>query len=997
MPFATLLHNLRRRCGTTGRARHPGLPQASPRRAFKPRLEGLEGRTLLSTVPIVVTSLADSGTGTLRAAITTADGDSSQDYIIDFDVKGAIDLTSALPNLTSKIAIQGPGADSLTVRRATDTPFSIFVILQGREVSISDLTIANGQIDDGGGGIDNFDGTLTATNCIFDHNSADSKAGGGGGIENFGGTATVTNCTFDHNSAAFGGGIENLLGTLTVTNCTFDHNSASDGGGIDNFDTKLTVTDCTFDHNSAESRGGGIFNGGFGGETATVAKCTFTNNSASAFVDGGGGIYNGGTATLTACTLANNSAVGVGGGIFNTGTATVTNCTIANNPAFEGGAIDNSGTATVTNCTIANNPTAQGGGIANAGTATVTNCTIANNSATSGGGIFNDGTATVTNCTIANNPTAQGGGVFNVGTATVTNCTIANNPAVDGGGIFNVGTATVTNCTITNNSAVGVGGGIVNDFGTVTANNTIVAGNQSPLGPDVAAALDPSSCYNLIGDGSDLTGISDGTQGNQVGTAASPINPLLAPLQDNGGTTQTMALLPGSPAIDAGSNALAVDAGNTPLATDQRGVARVGNGTVDLGAFEARSFTIALTGGNGQGTTVDTAFLNPLVVTVTSAYGDPVQGGVVTFTAPPGGAGATFPVSGDTTTATIDPVGQAAVACMANTVAGDYAVTASARGARFPAGFSLTNTPDAAAALTGVAGTGQATTVGYAFATPLQVLVTDQYNNPVPGVLVTFAAPTSGPAGSFSGGAAVATDATGLATRTLTANTVAGSYTARVTAGGLTGGPVVFRLTNTPDAARSFAVSGFPSPTTAGAVHTAVVTARDQYGNTASGYAGVVHLSSTDRQAVLPPDAMLTNGVGLFSVALRTAGTQSVTATDAAFASLTGTESGISVNPSVATALVMVVPGTVVTGVPFSFSVTAVDSYGNVASGYSGTVHFSSSDTKAVLPANAKLTNGTGTFTATFKTKGFQTLKVTDVALSGLTDALAILVQQLKK
>ena len=158
-----------------------------------------------------------------------------------------------------------------------------------------------------------------------------------------------------------------------------------------------------------------------------------------------------------------------------------------------------------------------------------------------------------------------------------------------------------------------------------------------------------------------------------------------------------MALLPGSPAIDAGSNALAVDANGVPLATDQRGVARVVNGTVDIGAFESRPFTIALTGGGVQSTTVNTGFLNPLVVTVASTYGDPFLGGVVTFTAPVSGASATFLTSGSAiATATIDPVGQAAVATLADTTAGGYAVSAMSRGASFPAGFSLTNTPDVA-------------------------------------------------------------------------------------------------------------------------------------------------------------------------------------------------------------------------------------------------------------------------------------------------------------
>ncbi len=104
-----------------------------------------------------------------------------------------------------------------------------------------------------------------------------------------------------------------------------------------------------------------------------------------------------------------------------------------------------------------------------------------------------------------------------------------------------------------------------------------------------------------------------------------------------------MALLPGSPAIDAGNNAL-IPAGIT---TDQRGLARVVNGTVDIGAFESSGFTLAVTGGNNQSTMFGTAFPNALQVTVTpNRAGDPVNGGVVTFTPPPSGATATLSPSG---------------------------------------------------------------------------------------------------------------------------------------------------------------------------------------------------------------------------------------------------------------------------------------------------------------------------------------------------------------
>jgi len=98
---------------------------------------------------------------------------------------------------------------------------------------------------------------------------------------------------------------------------------------------------------------------------------------------------------------------------------------------------------------------------------------------------------------------------------------------------------------------------------------------------DVYGELDPGGDYNLIGDGTGMTGLSNGVNGNLVGSADAPIDPLLGPLQDNGGPTQTHALLAGSPAIDAGNNAYATD-------WDQRGEGfpRIVNGIIDIGAFE---------------------------------------------------------------------------------------------------------------------------------------------------------------------------------------------------------------------------------------------------------------------------------------------------------------------------------------------------------------------------------------------------------------------------
>jgi Right handed beta helix region len=315
------------------------------------------------------------------------------------------------------------------------------------------------------------------------------------------------------------------------------------------------------------------------------------------------GNMNGVTATISGLTISSGGVLSYGGGILNLDTLdtlTVSDCTIANNTAGHGGGIANSGTLTVSDCTIANNTADFGGGIDNStdGTLTVSYCTIDYNTAPFGGGIYNElsspelpVTLTVSNSTIAYNKAngskgSGGGGIWNNGALTVFNSTIAYNSAYSGGGINNNYGLTVVNSTIFHNTAPGGGGGLSGP-GAVTLNNTIVAGNLSGTSADDIPDRVPvkSSAYNLIGTGGS-GGLTNGVNGNQVGVA----NPGLATaLTDNGGPTQTIALLKGSPAIDKGSNTLAVDPNtNQPLATDQRGTGfpRIVNGTVDIGAYE---------------------------------------------------------------------------------------------------------------------------------------------------------------------------------------------------------------------------------------------------------------------------------------------------------------------------------------------------------------------------------------------------------------------------
>jgi hypothetical protein len=337
----------------------------------------------------------------------------------------------------------------------------------------------------------------------------------------------------------------------------------------------------------------------------------------------GGVIANNGDLNLEDCTVAHSGSglISITGGLLNNGTASVNHCTFSDNNGDDSTCIWNSGTLTLITCTFTNNHKtcvrnsggsiivenstivgnnyingAAGDGINNgSGTVVVKNCTITNNTAIDGGGIFNQGSLVVINSTLALNKAtyssgpSTGGAIHNdtSGTAMLQNTTIYGNTAQNqGGGIFNRGALWLLNCTIDSNIASGdvrdapiAGGGIWNS-GTVYSKNTIFAGNQvfdingntAYPGPDFFGVL-TSQGFNLIEDTNGCT-IIGVTTGNLLG-----VDPKLGPLQDNGGPTYTQALLPGSPAINAGTNVGAPS-------TDQRGVSRPQGPSTDIGAFE---------------------------------------------------------------------------------------------------------------------------------------------------------------------------------------------------------------------------------------------------------------------------------------------------------------------------------------------------------------------------------------------------------------------------
>jgi hypothetical protein len=184
----------------------------------------------------------------------------------------------------------------------------------------------------------------------------------------------------------------------------------------------------------------------------------------------------------------------------------------------------------------------------------------------------------------------------------------------------------------------------------------------------------------------------------------------------------------------------------------------------------------------------------------------------------------------------------------------------------------------------------------------------------------------------------------------------------------------------------SFTVSGFPSEVTAGDTDDFKVVALDFFGNVATGYRGRVHFSSTDPKAVLPADYTFTAGdmgTGTFTATLVTAGIQSITVADMLAPNQSkGTESDIQVNPAaVSNFVVSGFPSTTQAGVAHDFSVTAKDAYGNVATNYTGTIHFTSNDPNGSLPNDYTFSAadaGTHTFSATLVTAGTRSITISD-------------------
>lgn len=382
------------------------------------------------------------------------------------------------------------------------------------------------------------------------------------------------------------------IGTnLTITGPGSANLSISGGNAVQVFNVSgaitVNISDVTIENGKTLDYGAGIENSG--------ATLKLTDDVFSGSVAGS----------------VNSSNYPVGGGAAlantNNGTVVISSCTFSGNEAIQGGALNNaSGIVTITDSTVTGNTSSSyGGGVLNSGTMTITNSTIsANNNAYPGGGAYNFGSMAISDSTFSGNSAGyDGGGVANNGTLTVVNSTFFGNNANNGpgGGISNgdngSGTAEVSFTTFAANqtgSSAYTGGAVASLAGSVVLKGTILANSYTYPKPTPNAdcyvgpssyAVPPgtisSSGYNLSDDSSCASFLTAAGDMNITSAGLDPNG-----LQNNGGPTQTVALLSNSPALDAIPDSACTDLNGSAVITDQRGAVRPQGAGCEVGAFE---------------------------------------------------------------------------------------------------------------------------------------------------------------------------------------------------------------------------------------------------------------------------------------------------------------------------------------------------------------------------------------------------------------------------
>jgi hypothetical protein len=596
--------------------------------------EQLEARHLLAT--FMVTNLNDSGAGSLRQAIIDANNFFGADMIeFQAGLTGIIELSTGEIELTETLVINGPGADQLTIDAqgqsrvfdigASEGDFTLAGLIITGGKTTQDNSGVNSETTHSGGAIRSITtGVLTIQNSRLAGNLTEGELATGGALFAVGDVA-FTDSVASHNltlgNGASGGAVFALGEVIINDSEVFQNRTLGDnakGGGI--VGGRVLIANSTLSGNTTKGTGssaGAVMADG----SITLSTSMVDQNLTQGDQAPGGGLFSAQDVSLVDSIISDNRSDGdrsSGGGVHAEGEVTVTESLVSGNRTLgelaPGGGIFSSQAVTLTNSVVSSNSTdgtfSFGGGVDAVAGVTLTSSTVADNRTNgvgaSGGGIFTTLAAVLTNSTVSDNETtggsADGGGIAAYTGASLTQSTLSQNFASgEGGGLYvSVGDVTLASSTVTRNEANTAGGGVRCQDGTIRSQNSIVSANSTGgTNPDLYPVDTELVVQHSIIGNNDGTSLPESqtanASGSLVGTANDPIDAKLGVLRKNGGPTKTHALLPSSPAIDAGDNALLVDESGNAFTSDQRGepFTRVENSVTDIGAYESQSFDAA--------------------------------------------------------------------------------------------------------------------------------------------------------------------------------------------------------------------------------------------------------------------------------------------------------------------------------------------------------------------------------------------------------------------
>lgn len=529
---------------------------------------------------------------TLEAASDKAvDGDTIFILTGDYIETDALDPFTAVV-VDKDLTIEGVGA----VKLDGDASRTVMSVVPGVTLNLNNIHIFNGSGETAGGILVDNGATLSITDCSVTHNTAT-----GPGMINTGGIHNRGTLTLDNAEVLFN------IAELPVGNHAY-------GGGIYNSNT-LTMSDSEVAMNTSEELGAGLFNDA--GAVAAISDSLFQDNFAA------GGIYNLGELTLTQTDVYRNNTNSYDycGGLTNFNILVMNGGVVSDNaaPDYYAGIcnLEIASSATINDTLVLQNI---GSGVINYGTMEMVHVEVSEHIQTA---IFNYGSMDLLQSRVTRNLSPKGAGIWNVrGDMRIKETTIAENDAsMWGGGLMNNSDAvlTIEGSTLSGNTATTRGGGIYQEgggSGGLTMLNSTVSGNSAPEGAGIAnngkvtlkfVTISDNNAHgissvnigvthmlsSIIADNTaaDCFGTNFITLGNNLDSDNScyldplmndipGVAPMLDPLANNGGPTWTHALMPASPAVNAGAS------GPSCPAADQRGVARPQGAQCDIGAFE---------------------------------------------------------------------------------------------------------------------------------------------------------------------------------------------------------------------------------------------------------------------------------------------------------------------------------------------------------------------------------------------------------------------------